>query len=156
MPDAANPPKPAAHSPDAPIAEVLGVRPLLVVAFCAAWCNTCDEFGEGYAALAAARDDATFVWLDIEDDADVAGDVDIENFPTIAIYRDGRPIHFGVSLPQAALVGRLLDALGAQGRTVDAEEAVATLPTRLATWAAPRFARALRGRSHAARSASTN
>jgi thioredoxin 1 len=150
MPDAANP----THPHEASIADTLGARPLLVVAFCAAWCNTCDEFGEGYAALAAARADATFVWLDIEDDADVAGDVDIENFPTIAIYRDGRAIHFGVSLPQAALVGRLLDALGPESRTVEADEAVTRLPARLATW--PGFARALRGRSHVARSASTN
>jgi thioredoxin 1 len=153
MPDASNP----ARSDDLSFAAALHARPLLVVAFCAAWCNTCDEFDEGYNALAAARADVTFVWLDIEDDADVAGDVDIENFPTIAIYHQGRAVHFGVSLPQAALVGRLLDALDAGSRTIAADEAIAGLPERLATLAAPRAAGALRGRQlHPASSASTN
>jgi thioredoxin 1 len=156
MPDSPSRPDHAATD-DHPIVRALEARPLLVVAFCAAWCNTCDEFGAGYDALATKRDDVTFVWLDVEDDAEVAGDVEIENFPTIAIYRDGLPIHFGVSLPQAALVARLLDALGPDGRTVQADEAVATLPQRLATMAPADAAGALRGRPHhAASSASTN
>lgn len=103
----------------------------LVVAFCAAWCNTCDEFRVTFDSLAAERTDARFVWLDIEDDADVVGDIDIENFPTIAVFVAGRLLHVGVSLPQRAIVARLIDSLNATSRTVGDQDAVAGLPKRL-------------------------
>lgn len=106
-------------------------RPFLVVGFCAAWCNTCAEFRAAFDALADGRPDASFVWLDIEDDADVAGDIDIENFPTIAVYHGDRPLHFGVSLPQRGVVARVLEALDASSRTIEADDAVADLPRRL-------------------------
>jgi len=103
-----------------------------VVSLCAAWCDTCNEFRSGYDLLAESRPDATFVWLDIEDDADVVGDVDVENFPTLAIFRGTQPLHFGVSLPHPPSIGRLIDALAAQGHPLgDAPEAVVQLPQRL-------------------------
>ncbi len=88
---------------------------LVVVSLCAAWCDTCSQFRAAYERIAQARPQATFVWLDIEDDADVAGDVDVENFPTLAIYRGSAPLHFGVSLPHETTVGRLVDALADSG-----------------------------------------
>jgi thioredoxin 1 len=116
----------------APIEPIAPDGPaFLVVGFCAAWCNTCGEFRAAFDALAQSRRDATFVWLDIEDDADVAGDIDIENFPTIAVFHGDRPLHFGVSLPQRGVVARLLQALDATSRTIDADPAVAALPQRL-------------------------
>lgn len=109
----------------------LSTHDFLVVALCAAWCNTCTEFRDGFDELAASRADCTFAWLDIEDDADVAGDIDVDNFPTIAVFHRGRPLHFGVSLPQAPIVARLLSALTAGSATVSAAPAVAALPERL-------------------------
>ena len=104
---------------------------LVVVSFCAAWCETCNEFRAGYERLATARPHAAFVWIDIEDDHEICGDIDVENFPTLAVYRGATPLHFGVSLPHENLVGRLIDALAGQpaGRSVD--EAVEALPQRL-------------------------
>ena len=43
---------------------------LVVVSLCAAWCDTCSEFRAAYERIAQARPQTTFVWLDIEDDAD--------------------------------------------------------------------------------------
>ncbi|MGA2549349.1 MAG: thioredoxin family protein [Burkholderiaceae bacterium] len=83
----------------------------LVIALCAAWCGTCKEFQAVFARIAQKRPDAVFVWLDIEDDSALAGDVDVEDFPTLAVFRDGVPVHFGVSLPQEGVVTRLLSAL---------------------------------------------
>src|SRR6185312_4488178 len=59
---------------------------LVVVSFCAAWCDTRNEFRASFERLAQARPQMAFVWLDIEDDAAFAGDVDVENFPTLAVY----------------------------------------------------------------------
>ena len=105
---------------------------LVVVSLCAAWCDTCNEFRAGYERLAARRPSAVFVWLDIEDDADVVGDIDVENFPTLAIFRGATPLHFGVSLPHESSIGRLIDALadgGGSGTPV--ADAVLALPQRL-------------------------
>lgn len=106
---------------------------LVVVSLCAAWCDTCNEFRSAYGRLAQARPHATFVWLDIEDDAALCGEVDVENFPTLAIYRGNAPVHFGVSLPQEGVVGRLIDTL-ARGAVplASSPEAVAELPSQFA------------------------
>ena len=101
---------------------------LVVVSFCAAWCDTCNEFRVAYERIAAARPQTAFVWLDIEDDADVAGDIDVENFPTLAVYRGGVPVHFGVALPHESTVLRLIDALAGSGSAMrHAPPAVAEL-----------------------------
>jgi len=72
---------------------------LVVVSMCAAWCDTCNEFRVAYERIARSRPECAFVWLDIEDDAAIAGDIDVENFPTLAVFRNGLPTYFGVSLP---------------------------------------------------------
>ena len=104
----------------------------VVVSFCAAWCETCNEFRAGYERLATARPHAAFVWIDIEDDAEWAGDVDVENFPTLAVYRGSTPLHFGVSLPHENVVGRLIDALAEHPAERSVGEAVKALPQRFA------------------------
>ena len=104
---------------------------LVVVSFCAAWCDTCNEFRVAYERIATARPDTAFVWLDIEDDAGVAGDIDVENFPTLAVYRGAVPVHFGVSLPHESTVLRLIDALARSGDAMrGAPPAVADLPAQ--------------------------
>jgi len=104
---------------------------LVVVSLCAAWCDTCTQFRAAFARVAQARPQTTFVWLDIEDDAEVAGDIDVENFPTLAIYRGSAPLHFGVSLPHETTVGRLVDALADSGTPLGAApDEVVELPEK--------------------------
>jgi thioredoxin reductase (NADPH) len=85
--------------------------PLVVISLCAAWCHTCREFQETFERIAGARKDAQFVWLDIEDDHEICGDIDVESFPTLVVFRGHVPVHFGVSMPQEATVARLIDEL---------------------------------------------
>jgi hypothetical protein len=60
--------------------------------------------------VAARHPDKTFVWIDIEDQADVVGDLDVENFPTLLLQR-GEPVaFFGTMLPDAGLADRLVQA----------------------------------------------
>ena len=106
---------------------------LVVVSLCAAWCDTCNEFRAAYERLASARPHITFAWLDIEDDAAIAGDVEVENFPTLAIYRGREALHFGVSLPVEGAIGRLIDTLAeTHAPPASVPEAVAELPQQLA------------------------
>ena len=102
---------------------------LVVVSLCADWCDTCKEFRDAFERIAAARPHVSFVWLDIEDDSAIAGDIDVENFPTLAVYRGGSVLHFGVSLPQEGTVARLVDAMIERTTTLaDAPDAVRDLP----------------------------
>ena len=109
----------------------------LVVALCAAWCDSCSEFRVTFERIAKARPHLVFLWLDIEDDSEICGDIDIENFPTLAIYRGARLLHYGVSLPQEGTVARLIDEITQRGEAdAAAPQAVRDLPNRLS--AAPK------------------
>jgi thioredoxin 1 len=103
-----------------------------VVTLCAAWCDTCTEFRETFERIAAARPETLFIWLDIEDDAEICGDIDVENFPTLAIYRGGMPLHYGVSLPQEGTVARLIDEVRTRTEPMaNAPQPVIALPQAL-------------------------
>jgi thioredoxin len=116
---------------DALAAHCAGGEMPLVVALCAAWCDTCGEFRLTFERIARSRPHMLFLWLDIEDDSDVCGDIDIENFPTLAIYRGTQLLHYGVSLPQEGTVARLIDEI-AERVELDsaAPQAVRDLPKR--------------------------
>jgi thioredoxin 1 len=116
--------------------QALASREILVVGLCAAWCNTCGEFFQNFEAVASDNVDATFLWLDIEDDADIAGDIDVENFPTLAIFERARPVHFGVSLPYAEHLRRLVRSIGSEAPSTSVDPAVAGLPSLVHHWAA--------------------
>jgi thioredoxin 1 len=94
-----------------------------VVCLCADWCGTCREYRALFDALAAAHPEARFEWVDVEDDEAIAGDLDVETFPTLLIA-DGRQARFlGPLLPQAAVLERLLASLrdGQGAATADAQ-----------------------------------
>jgi thioredoxin reductase (NADPH) len=113
------------------LSRAMRERDLLVVLLCAEWCGTCRDFHAVFDRLAQARPAVTFVWLDIEDDSELVGDIDVEDFPTLAVFRGGATLHFGASLPQEGVVARLLDALTAAGDAKAADSSVAGLPERL-------------------------
>ena len=74
---------------------------------CAGWCGTCCDYRALFDALAQAHPEVRFEWVDIEDESELAGDLDVETFPTLLIA-DGRKAHFlGPLLPQAAVLERL-------------------------------------------------
>ena len=92
----------------------LATSPLVVLALCADWCGTCRDFRQMLDRLARARPEIVFAWADIEDDAELVGDIDVESFPTLAVFRAGQALHYGVSLPQEGLVARTIDSLAAR------------------------------------------
>jgi len=116
----------------AELATALARNTRLVVGLCAAWCNTCGEFRETFDELARETSDTSFVWIDIEDDAELAGEIDVENFPTIAVFHGDRLVHFGTSLPQKQIVVRLLASFDATSKTMSARAAVTGLRERIA------------------------
>jgi thiol-disulfide isomerase/thioredoxin len=83
--------------------------PLLVACLCAQWCGTCGAYRAAFDALAAEIGaQAQFVWVDIEDQADALGDVDVEDFPTLLVARGDTLLFFGPLTPQPSTLARLL------------------------------------------------
>ena len=80
----------------------------VVACLCAAWCGTCGGYRDAFEAVAARHPDKTFVWIDIEDQADVVGDLDVDNFPTLLLQQGDTVAFFGTTLPDAALAERLV------------------------------------------------
>jgi thioredoxin 1 len=78
---------------------------------CALWCDTCSAYKDGFLKLAERYPQARFTWLDVEDDAEEIGDLDVENFPTIQVKRGDEQLFYGVMLPYPEHLSRLLSEL---------------------------------------------
>ena len=85
-----------------------------VICLCADWCGTCREYRQAFDAVGRSFPSMHFRWLDIEDDAEAVGDLDIENFPTLLIGRSGNVLYFGTMLPHSGHLQRLLDVFAGQ------------------------------------------
>jgi len=87
---------------------------LRVLCLCAGWCGLCRDYRAVFDAAAAAAGAGTaFAWIDIEDDADLLDDVDVENFPTLLVARGTRLLFFGTITPQPATLQRLIERAAA-------------------------------------------
>jgi thiol-disulfide isomerase/thioredoxin len=82
-----------------------------VVCLCAQWCGLCRDYQGVFTQMAERHPDFRFVWLDVEDQADLAGDVDVETFPTLLLADAHGSRFFGPLTPQAHTLSRLLDSL---------------------------------------------
>ncbi len=111
--------------------------PLLVACFCAQWCTSCRDYRRVFDELAAMHPALRFLWIDIEDEADLVDPIEVENFPTLLIASQGEPRFFGPLLPHRETLQRLLRAqLEAPGPPV-ADLALHALVRRLATHEPP-------------------
>jgi len=86
-----------------------------VACLCAAWCGTCASYRAAFDGLAARHPDKTFVWIDIEDQADVVGDLDVENFPTLLLQHGDTVAFFGTVVPDPQVAERLIVSQAALG-----------------------------------------
>ncbi len=80
----------------------------VVACLCAAWCDVCTSYRPGFDELAAQHPDKLFVWIDIEDSADLIGDFDVENFPTLLIQRGDDVMFYGTAMPDHRIAHRLI------------------------------------------------
>ncbi|HEY8050627.1 MAG TPA: thioredoxin family protein [Ramlibacter sp.] len=82
-----------------------------VIALCAEWCNVCRDWRSTFNEVAGTRPDMNFAWVDVEDEDDAMGDVDIETFPTVLVGRGADALFLGPVQPSAAQLSRLLAGL---------------------------------------------
>ena len=88
---------------------------LHVVCLCAAWCSTCRDYRATFEDAAGRHPSMGFSWVDIEDETDLVGDLDVETFPTLLVADATSVRFFGPLLPQPDHLGRLLASLQADG-----------------------------------------
>lgn len=82
---------------------------LLVVCYCAQWCDTCGQYRRDFSALAERRPQDIFMWVDIEELPELLGDEDVENFPTVLLQTPTDTLFFGTQLPYISHLEKLLD-----------------------------------------------
>lgn len=113
-----------------------------VICLCADWCGLCRDYRTVLASIAERHPELRFVWLDIEDQSDLVGDLDIETFPTLLVA-DGQGVQFlGPLTPHAETLARLLVSLQAPGAQRQAhgpvtQQLLQALPARPEFWLAP-------------------
>ena len=86
-----------------------------VICLCADWCGLCRDYSQVFAQIAARYPSRRFAWLDIEDHADLVGDMDVETFPTLLIADASGTQFVGPLTPQPETLSRLLDSLERSG-----------------------------------------
>lgn len=98
----------------------------IIACLCAQWCDVCCASRDGFDRFAARHPDKQFVWVDIEDHADVVGDLDVENFPTLLIQHGNTVAFYGTIMPDWNQANRLLEAQLAKDADFLTQEASST------------------------------
>lgn len=104
---------------------VAAMSPWWVVCLCAEWCGVCREYRSSFDAVARLHPGVRFAWIDVEDDDDLVGDLDVETFPTVLIAGEGQARFLAPVLPHADLLPRLLESLQKAAPTEVAPDAQA-------------------------------
>lgn len=80
----------------------------IVACLCAHWCGACRGWRPAFESLSKQYPDIVFLWIDIEDHAELLGELDIENFPSLLIQYGDIVNFFGCIHPESVVVERLL------------------------------------------------
>jgi thioredoxin 1 len=106
--------------------------PWWVICLCAEWCGVCREWRAVFSEAALAHPGVRFAWIDVEDEAEAMGDVEVETFPTLLIAHGASPRFLGPVQPSGAQLARLLASLAQAPAPASVNAEPAALLARLA------------------------
>ncbi len=106
---------------------------VLVVCLCAEWCGVCRDYQARFEQLQSKFPHARFMWIDVEDQADLLHPLDdVDNFPTLLLAVGDEPHFFGPVTPEAATLERLIKAqIHSADAAVQSDREVADLVRRI-------------------------
>jgi thiol-disulfide isomerase/thioredoxin len=81
---------------------------LLVVCLCAEWCGVCRDYRARFGELKSRFPQGQFLWIDVEDEADLLHPLDVEDFPTLLLAVGDQARFFGPLTPQIETLERLI------------------------------------------------
>ena len=115
---------------------------LTVACLCADWCGTCRDYRADFERAVQAQTgvDIDGVWIDIEDEAELVGAIDVQNFPTLLIARGNEVLFFGTVTPHLSTLTRLMQTAVAGNKHLGGDaldDAVQALAARLHRGARP-------------------
>lgn len=114
------------------LAQFSQMPSLLVACLCADWCGACREYKPLFDSLAVKFPNMRFVWVDVEDEADLIDPIEVENFPTILITKGQHPLFYGTVLPHIETIERLIqDKMTNETHATVKDVAVVKLATSL-------------------------
>ncbi|MDE2147224.1 MAG: thioredoxin family protein [Burkholderiales bacterium] len=130
---------PSEPGPAGPAAGVAGAasEPVHVACLCAAWCRLCDSYAPVFEAALQGLGvpGLRMHWIDIEDEAELVGEFDVETFPTLVVADAQRVRFAGALTPQPETLQRVLRAVlaagGDAGAAADLPEGVEAFAARL-------------------------
>src|SRR5450830_1209602 len=113
-------------------AAPLSPASVLVVCLCAEWCGVCRDYRQRFAQVQTQFPGVRFLWIDVEDEADLLHPLDVEDFPTLLLAVGDAPRFFGPVTPQLEMLERLIRAqTGRAGAPALANQPVAELVARI-------------------------
>ncbi len=86
--------------------------PIELACLCAAWCRTCEGYRPLVQRVAASMPPGPWRWhrIDVEDDAELVGNLDVETFPTWVVVGPEGLRFAGALLPHEETLRRTLRA----------------------------------------------
>lgn len=86
--------------------------PVLVACLCAQWCGVCRDYRSRFVQvqtqIQATHPQVRFLWIDIEDEADLLHPLDVEDFPTLLLANGPEARFFGPLTPQVETLVRMV------------------------------------------------
>lgn len=102
-------------------------EPWQVICLCAAWCGVCRDWQPQFQALASQHPGVRFAWIDVEDEDEAMGDVEIDTFPTVLVAHGVHAMFLGPIPPFPKQLSQLLVRLQAQAEPAQLTPADALL-----------------------------
>ena len=87
-----------------------------VICLCAAWCGVCRDWQPALRELANKHPELRIAWIDVEDEDEAMGDVEVETFPTVLIAHGSEVRFFGPVVPSGPQLAQLVARLQAQAQ----------------------------------------
>jgi thiol-disulfide isomerase/thioredoxin len=99
------------HTSPTELQQHLAAHSTIVACLCADWCDVCKGYQPKFQDLAQSYPDILFIWIDIEDQANLVDHLEVDNFPTLLIQQNDIVGFYGAMQSDPIRLKRQIDNL---------------------------------------------